>query len=361
MMGTETFFSSVRRATLAALLGVFSTALGCKQESTGPASQPQAPGAYYPGQQPTYPGQPAPQPGQPAPQPGQPAPVVTVPGPTPTPTPVPVPPATGGVDPINQLDLGFLRAEAQGILNELVAALPPLQQGRVQGIPLIVDSAVGEVNAFATCSGKRAAMAITDGLLEIQAQLARARAHDELARTNKVDEFIRLIAQRQRPKQPIVRPAPGFFDPRLDVDPRKLARQREVLDEQIAFVLGHELAHHYLGHLPCTAGGGFNPSEILQIGASAVPSLGQPLELAADNYGLNDVLTAGARRPGYKFTEGGALLTMQFFSGMDQFSPIDIFSFERSHPAPAVRTPVIQQTANLWRTTGGRGFPYPFF
>jgi hypothetical protein len=272
-----------------------------------------------------------------------------------------VPGAPGGVDPINQIDLVFLRAEAQGILNELVAALPPLQQGRVQGIPLVVDSTVGEVNAFATCSGKRSAMAITDGLLEIQAQLARARAHDELARTNKVDEYIRLIAQRQRPKQPIVRPAPGFFDPRIDLDPRKLTRQREVLDEQIAFVLGHELAHHYLGHLPCTTGGGFNPSEILQIAASAVPSFGQPLEVAADTSGLNDMLTAGARRPGYKFTEGGALLTMQFFAGMDQFSPIDIFDFERSHPPPAVRTPIIQQTAALWRGTGGRGLPYPLF
>jgi hypothetical protein len=46
---------------------------------------------------------------------------------------------------------------------------------------------------------------------------------------------------------------------------------------------------------------------------------------------------------------------------MDQFSPADIFSFERSHPPPAVRTPIIQQTAALWRTTGGRGLPYPFF
>lgn len=337
---------------------MFSTCVACKQESTGPAAQPQTPGAYYPGQAP-YPGQPAPQPGEPTP-----APVATAPGPAtpaPAPTPFPITPAPGGVDPINQIDLAFLRAEAHGILNELVAALPPLQQGRVQGIPLVVDSTVGEVNAFATCSGRRSAMAITDGLLEIQAQLARARAHDELARTNKVDEFIRLIAKNQRPKQPIVRPAPGFFDPRVDVDPRKLARQREVLDEQIAFVLGHELAHHYLGHLPCTTGGGLNGSEILQVLASAVPSFGQPLEVAADTSGLNDMLTAGARRSGYKFTEGGALLTMQFFSGMDQFSPADIFSFERSHPPPAVRTPIIQQTANLWRGTGGRGLPYPFF
>jgi hypothetical protein len=246
-------------------------------------------------------------------------------------------------------------------LNELVGALPPLQQGRVQGIPLIVDSTVGEVNAFATCSGKRSAMAITDGLLEIQAQLARARASDEIAGTRKVDEYIQLIARNQRPKQPIVRPAPGFFDPRIDADPRKLARQRNVLDEQIAFVLGHELAHHYLGHLPCTSSGALGPAEIGRVLSDAIPAFNQPNEIAADTSGVNDALTAGARRQGYHFTEGGALLTMQFFSGMDQFSPSDIFSFERSHPAPAIRIPIIQQTASLWRGTGGAGLPYPFF
>jgi hypothetical protein len=259
------------------------------------------------------------------------------------------------------MDLVFLRGEAKGILNELVAALPPLQQGRVQGIPLVVDSTVGEVNAFATCSGQRSAMAITDGLLEIQAELARARAHDDLAGTRKVDEYIRLVAQRQRPKQPIVHPAAGFYDPRIDADPRKLSRQREVLDEEIAFVLGHELAHHYLGHLPCTSSGSLNAAEIGSVLSSAIPAFNQPNEIAADMSGLNDALTAGARRSGYHFTEGGALLTMQFFSGMDQFSPSDIFSFERSHPPPAVRTPIIQQTASAWRGTGGRGLPYPFF
>jgi hypothetical protein len=354
----ETFRPRARRTIVIALFAT--SAIACKREPSGPASQPQAPGAYYPGQQQPYPAPAQPLPGQPAPAaPGQPAPA---PGqPTPIPIPIPTAAPNAATDPINRLDLAFLRAEAQGILNELVAALPPLQQGRVQGIPLVVDSTVGEVNAFATCSGRRSAMAITDGLLEIQAELARARAHDELAGTRKVDEYIRLVAQRQRPKQPIVHPGPGFYDPRFDADARKLSRQREVLDEQIAFVLGHELAHHYLGHLPCTSSGALGAAEIGNVLASAVPAFNQPNELAADTFGLNDVLTAGARRPGYKFTEGGALLTMQFFSGMDQFSPTDLFDFERSHPPPAIRTPVIQQTAAAFRGTGGRGLPYPLF
>ncbi|HWP06806.1 MAG TPA: M48 family metalloprotease [Polyangiaceae bacterium] len=325
---------------------------GCKHHEPQVAYPTYQYGAGAPGQ-PAYsaPGA-APAPGAPA-APGVPAvPSLSVP-----------PAAAGGVDPINATDIGFLRAESSSIIRELVAALPPLQQGRVANVPIVVDSSPGEVNAFATCTRDgKAAMAITDGLLDIQAHLARAKAYDELARTNKVGEYIQLIATRQQPKRPIVQPAPGFFDPSIDNQPQKLGRQREVLDEQIAFVLGHELAHHYLGHLPCTGAGNIPLAEVGQLLASNVPLFNQPNEIAADMSGLNDALTTGARRNGYHFTEGGALLTMQFFSGLDQSSPVDIlFSFERDHPPPAIRIPIIQQTANAWRATGSRGLPYPMF
>jgi hypothetical protein len=328
-------FASVRNTTLATVtaLGVLA-ATGCKHDE---------PAAQYP----TYPAQPA-APGQPT-SPGQPA--------------APGAAAFAGQDPINATDLVFLRAEASAILRELVLALPPLQQGRVANIPLVVDSTPGEVNAFAACTKSgRAAMAVTDGLFDIQAHLARAKAYDELARTNKVGEYIGFIARTQQPKLPIVRPPPGFFEPAFDNQPNKLLRQRELLDEQLAFVLGHELAHHYLGHLPCTGSGHLAPAEIARVLADAVPLFNQPNEIAADISGLNDALTAGARRAGYHFTEGGALLTMQFFSGVDQFSAMDIlFAFERAHPPPALRSPIIVQTANAWRATGGRGLPYPLF
>jgi len=66
----------------------------------------------------------------------------------------------------------------------------------------------------------------------------------------------------------------------------------------------------------------------------------------------------GSRRPDYHLTEGGALLTMQFFAGLDQLKPSDIlFGFERDHPPPQLRTPIIQQTAAAWRATGGVGLP----
>lgn len=328
------------------------SSLGCHEEprrpvyyptpvATAPAAQP---AAYAPGApvQPPAP-QPAPQPGQ-APQ---------------TAPPSVVPSLPVAFDPINSVDVNFLRGRAGAVLGELVANLPAPQRTRVQGIPLITDSTVGEVNAFASCTRDgKTAMAITDGLLDIQAHLAQARALDELFGSRKVDEYIRFIAQNQKPKTPIVQPPAGMFDPAKTVDARKVARQREVLDEQIAFVLGHELAHHYLGHLPCTATGGLSAAEVGRVLSDAIPALNQGNELQADSAGINNVLTTGAHRAGYRFTEGGALLTMQFFAGLDQLSPIDIlFGFERSHPPPQLRVPVIQQVAAWWRQTGGQGLP----
>lgn len=311
--------------------------------------------AVYPTPMPGYSNQPTnayptqpPAPGAPVAHPGAP------------PTAVAAPPSLAPVlvDPINLVDIGFLRGRAQAVLTELVTHLPAAQQSRVRGIPLIVDDEVGEVNAFAACTREgKAAMAISDGLLEIQAFLAQAMAVDELFGQRKVEEYIRLIAQNQRPKAPIVRPAPGFFDPGHAVDGRKVQRQHQVLDEQLAFVLGHELAHHYLGHLPCTAGS-LTASEVNRILSDSVPLFNQPNELAADMAGVNNLLTTGARRGSYRFTEGGALLTIRFFSGIDQFSATDIlFGFERTHPPPAVRSPIIQQTAAAWRSTGGQGLP----
>lgn len=261
-------------------------------------------------------------------------------------------------DPINNHDIAFLRQRATEILNALVAALPAPQQARVNGIPLVVDATPGEVNAFATCSGSSAAMAITDGLLQIESQLARFRAYDELAGTNKVGEYIGVIARGARPKQPVPDVPAGFTDPRLDLDPRKVTRQYQLLDEQLAFVMGHELGHHYLGHLPCTAAGALTLGQISGVLSNAIPAFNQPNEIAADMVGINNTLTMGARRSDYHLTEGGALLTMQFFAGLDQLTPVDIlFGFERDHPAPQLRTPIIQQTAAAWRATGGVGLP----
>ncbi len=326
--------------------------VGCEPERSGrPAQQPPPYGQpYYGQQQPPY-GQPGYQ-GQP--QPGQPG--YVQPAPTAPPPSAPTGPVAN--DPINFVDIAFLRNRAQIVMTDLIAALDPGKQSRVKGIPLVVDDTPGEVNAFAGCINGRSMMAITDGLLDIEAHLAQAQASDELFGTRKVDEYIAFLAKNQRPKSPIVQPPPGFFNPAQQMDGRKVARQHQILDEQIAFVMGHELAHHYLGHLPCTAQDGpLSPGEIGRVLSGAVPLFNQPNEIAADVEGTKNVLTAGKTRADYHWTESGGLLTMRFFAGMDQMSPIDVlFTFENSHPPPQIRTPIIQQTANAYRS----GWAFPF-
>ncbi len=263
-------------------------------------------------------------------------------------------------DPITTVDLGYLRGEAQSLLNELVATLPPPQQARVQGIPLVVDSTVGDVNAFAACTKDgHAAMAITDGLLDIEAHLSQAQATDEIFGLHTLVAYIKLIATQQRPNQPIVQPPAGFFDSTQMADGRKVARQHQILEEQVGFVLGHELAHHHMGNLPCTSAGQLPLAELGQVLSGSVPLFNQPNEFAADAAGTNTLLTMGFRRSGYHLTEMGALITMQFFAGLEQFTPGDlVFAFQNTHPPAVIRAPIIRQTAMAWRMTSGRGLPY---
>lgn len=328
-------------------VGALALATGCEIRSSGSERGAQAPGyAQKPyGQQP-----PGPQPYGQAPQGGQP-----VLGGVPQ-----VAPGIVERDPISDLDLGWLRSRAAVLMQELGSALPEARLRRVAGIPLAVDDTPGEVNAFAGCVRGGAVMVVTDGLLDVTSFLARARANDDVFGTRKTDEYCAYVASHQTPEHAIANPPLGFFERAQEYDARRVARQHDVLDELLGFVLGHELAHHYLGHLPCTgAPGPFGMGEVARGISSAVPILNQPNELAADTAGTGNLLVMGARRSGYHLTEGGALLLMQFFSALDQLSPVDIlFSFERTHPPPGLRIPVIQQTAAFYRTTGA---PPPVF
>ena len=269
-------------------------------------------------------------------------------------------------DPLNTLNIPFMRQRAQQVIGELKAALPANYRSMVQSVPLIVDNKVGEVNAFAACINGKALMAISDGLLEIQAQMARATATDEIFRTGKFNQYLQFIAKNQRAKQPIVRPAAGFFDPAHDADSRKVRRQHELFDEELAFVLGHELAHHYLKHTGCAGpqASVITPADIGRVLSNAVPGFNQFNETASDTNGTNNLLTAGSKRQGYKWTEGGAMLTLNFFLALKKITPAEsiLFAFELSHPHPVFRIPIVQSAAANWRRSGGTApaWPFPF-
>jgi len=283
---------------------------------------------------------------------------------TPPPAPTasaPLPPVSA--DPLNQLDLAFMRQRANGVLTELRSVLPQGQASAVASIPLIVDDTPGEVNAFAACPKQGPVMAVSDGLLEITAQMARAKATDELFGTSKLSDYIKLVSNQQQARQPIVRPAPGFFEPSQDADGRKVARQHALFDEQVAFILGHELAHHYLQHTGCAGAqpAFVTPADIGRLLSNAVPVFNQPNELASDMNGVTNLLQAGKVRSGQHWNEEGALMVLHFFISLMQMDPADrlLFAFQGSHPPPELRIPIVQQAANQWRSTGGAAGAWP--
>jgi hypothetical protein len=253
------------------------------------------------------------------------------------------------------------------VMTDLIAALPQAAQAKVQTIPFFADPTVGEVNAFAACDDQGLPlMAISDGLLQIESYISQFKATDELFGTHKLDSYLQLVAQNQRPRQPIVTPPVGFVDPIQHADGRKVARQHQLLEAQLAFVLGHELGHHHLGHTGCANGQGgsrgVGPGDFGRLLSRALPIFNQPNEITADIAGTNNLLSAGAKKQGYRWNEEGAFLTLDFFARLDQLTPATIlFGFENSHPHPLLRRPIIQQAANGWRSSGGTGWQIPTF
>lgn len=258
--------------------------------------------------------------------------------------PRPVADPRAAFDPINRLRVPQLQAHAQTVLDELVAALPEDKRVHVSGYELQFDNALGDVNAYATCGqGGTPIVAVSDGLLLIAAHLAMSTATDEVFETEKRSQYLDWISEHG-----IDAPPPGFYSPAFHTDRAKIARQRQIFDEQLAFILGHELAHHYLGHLGCKSDG--DPAVEATEG---VGLFDQASELAADVAAVKNILAAGKRRAGYEWTEDGALLVLGAFQARTEITVKTIvFAFERTHPIPAVRMPLITTTADLWKVTG---------
>jgi len=269
----------------------------------------------------------------------------------------------------------FIRQEAKIVLDALVASLSNDARARVAGIPLAVAEDPSEVNAFAGCDKTgRAYMAITGPLLTLQAASSEAKAYDELNGTRHYDDYLGSVATSVRGGKPVQGLAPGKLPLPGAVDPRKLSRQKYLFDTQVAFVLGHELAHHYRGHTGCANGGtstGVTGEDIARILSNTVPVFNQPIEVEADQHGVRNTLDAGLKQPqGGQWTEEGAMMTLDFFGRLSKFGPeVLLLGFLQTHPPPALRTPIVQSTAQQWRQNrgqpggtnpGNNPFPFPF-
>ena len=242
---------------------------------------------------------------------------------------------------------------------------PTPTRAKVQGIPLQVIEDPKDVNAFAGCSNSGTAfMGITMPLVLILARTSEARAYDEIFGTAKYGELVTGFANEVRAQKTVTGPPAGFLPLPQALDPRKLARQKFLFDEQVAFVLGHELAHHYRGHTGCangTQGSGITAQDVGRLLSSTVPLFNQPNEIEADVQGTFNVLDTGARRPTGRFTEEGANLVLDFFSRLESLGVEHIvLGFLMTHPPPQLRRPIVQNAAQQWRSNGGRAPAFPF-
>lgn len=279
--------------------------------------------------------------------------------------------AAGSIDATGAFTVPFMQAEARQILAQLVGSLAPAQQQRVASIPLNFIANPAEVNAAAGCTRSGSSfMVITQGILMLNAALAEAKAVDEVANSTLRDDYTRGMIERVRRQMPVAGLAPGSVPANLAMNPQKLARQRFLFDAATAFILGHELAHHYRGHTGCANVGraqdqAAEAEDMHRAVSRLAPLFNQPGEMEADTWGIVDVLDAGARRPQGRWNDDGAALSLDFFSQLENLAGSSpLLLFVRSHPPSALRRPVVQLAASQWRngqrpSANNNGLPLP--
>lgn len=327
----------------------------CQVPDAHPQSpQPPRPGvpplAYAPGYPQTYPQTPygSPRPPPAAPQGQQPS------------APQPPAPAATQTRPLLGPLIGSLmwQAEAHAVVRELEANLTAEQQRLVDGIPLVFDPSPNEINAFAGCDDSGAPfVAGTEGLLEAIDAIAQTRAADELFGTRTYDAYTQAVLPQLVSSKTASAMLPANVIPvQYLADTRRLSRAHEMFDEIVAFTFGHELAHHYQGHTGCAHGqpAGVPPvwSDMRRVASSAIAWVNQANETEADHWGLLDVLATGKARAatGLRWTEEGGLWLFDFFARLDGAAGANPFvGWLRTHPAPALRIPVVQADATWWR------------
>lgn len=291
---------------------------------------------------------------QAAPYPVQQA-IASTPQPLPSPAPAPQP-VTTAPRPLLPPLLGPLawQAEVRAVVAEDVAALPPDNQMRVRGIPLVFDPNPFEINAYASCDQQNnPAIVSTEGLLEAIDAIAQTKATDDLFGTHTYQQYLSAVIPNLAHSDKASAALPlGVIPLNLVADARRLSRAREWFDEIVSFTFGHELSHHWLGHTGCAYGPpnplGLIPAWLTRAGHAFV----QPAENQADNEGTNTMLAAGkARVPQYRWTEEGALALLDFFLHLEDASGQTFVAFLATHPSSHLRIPWVQTSAGVWHFT----------
>jgi Zn-dependent protease with chaperone function len=255
----------------------------------------------------------------------------------PPPKPYPIHDSSVANDALHAGSLDPLHAMAHKTLAALVDVLSDTKKHAVENVTLDFESGIADVNAFATCAGyDRPIVIVTDGLLEILRQIALARATDEVFGTDRMQTYMRWSLSHHGQVPPV--------DHLYGDDRRASELAWSLFVDELAFVIGHELAHHYLGHVGC------HSADVGNLALHIVPLLSQAAELAADASGVANTLEVGRDK---EWTEDGAVVVMQFFRSQQTIEGV-VLAFIQTHPLAEIRLPTITATADLWRATNGR-------
>jgi hypothetical protein len=266
----------------------------------------------------------------------------------------PAAPPPAFITPAGALAESVLQSETRSIHAALLAALPEAQRARVAPVPLEIVAEAAEPNAAAACGRDtgRSVVVVTTAMLTLCSGIAETRASDELSGGTAYDQYARTVASSLQGHGPVQGVQPGLVPAATARDQRKLARQLQLFQQQIAFILAHEMAHHHRGHTSCVGSGDAGRAqaeELARIASSALPTFTQPLEVEADTWAVSTVLAAGSGRPGGSWDEEGALVNLDFFGRLHDLGGADILQvFLSTHPLPQIRRPIIQVAAGGW-------------
>jgi hypothetical protein len=285
--------------------------------------------------------------------------VSTEPPPDPN-TLAPMPP--DATDASGLMTIAFLERETESIYRELLGGLTPEHRARVTGIPFHVMDERIEPNAAAGCAPSSGApmVFITHAMLVVAAATSEARAYDELAGTRTYETYADALGPMMGSSRPVSGLAPGTLTGEHARSRTRLARARHLFDQQIAFILGHELAHHYRGHTGCAGRGAASREEdeaLARTLAGTVSMFQQPFEVEADSWGITSVLEVGHTRAGGRWNQEGALISLDTFRRIAGVTDLR-GAFLSTHPPSELRAPIVTQVAGLW-SPGRAPLPEP--
>lgn len=147
-----------------------------------------------------------------------------------------------------ELETLELRQKAQAELRRVFGVLAEKDRRRLVGTYLAIDPSPSEPIAQAACDDDGDyVVVVSDAMLRLVANVARAQAYDEGDIASRhVEEYASYIGRVQNPGRRLLPPAPGFY---AGGKPAPTADER--MREALAFVVAREIAVLRAGDLVC--------------------------------------------------------------------------------------------------------------